>query len=159
MPGAGVPGFRFQQLWAESSERGDEMSNLENQRAADEARRARAAKPDSDPDRHELIRRYPGRGVACRTNGSVPPAEGRTEETLRERSTGPCIVVGVDGSDSALRAVRWAADEAARRMSLRLVTAFGWTDDLIVGHPGTSGASLRLSSSSRCSAARRRCGC
>ena len=48
-----------------------------------------------------------------------------------------CIVVGVDGSDSALRAVRWAADEAARRRApLRLVTAFGWTDDVTVGQPG-----------------------
>jgi len=50
---------------------------------------------------------------------------------------GQCVVVGVDGSDSALRAVRWAADEAARRGApLRLVTAFGWTDDVSVGHPG-----------------------
>lgn len=40
------------------------------------------------------------------------------------------VVVGVDGSDHALRAVRWAADEAARRaVPLRLVSAFGWTDD------------------------------
>jgi nucleotide-binding universal stress UspA family protein len=29
--------------------------------------------------------------------------------------TGQHVVVGVDGSESALRAVRWAADEAARR--------------------------------------------
>ena len=50
---------------------------------------------------------------------------------------GQYVVVGVDGSDSALRAVRWAADEAARRRApLRLVTAFGWTDDVAVGHPG-----------------------
>lgn len=34
------------------------------------------------------------------------------------------VVVGVDGSDSALRAVRWAADEAGRRkIGLRLVHA------------------------------------
>ena len=47
------------------------------------------------------------------------------------------VVVGVDGSKSALRAVRWAADEAARRRApLRLVTAFGWTDDVTVGLPG-----------------------
>lgn len=47
------------------------------------------------------------------------------------------VVVGVDGSDSALRAVRWAADEAIRRREpLRLVTAFGWTDEQTVGVPG-----------------------
>ena len=51
--------------------------------------------------------------------------------------TSQYIVVGVDGSDSALRAVRWAADEAARRKApLRLVTAFGWTEDVSVGQPG-----------------------
>jgi nucleotide-binding universal stress UspA family protein len=50
---------------------------------------------------------------------------------------GQCVVVGVDGSDSALRAVRWAADEAARRRApLRLVTAFAWTADTVVGQPG-----------------------
>ncbi len=50
---------------------------------------------------------------------------------------GQYVVVGVDGSDSALRAVRWAADEAARRGApLRLVTVFGWTDDVSVGYPG-----------------------
>ena len=54
-----------------------------------------------------------------------------------ETKLGQCVVVGVDGSDSALRAVRWAADEAARRgVPLRLVTAFGWTDDISVGYPG-----------------------
>ncbi len=56
---------------------------------------------------------------------------------------GQYVVVGVDGSESALRAVRWAADEAARRgTSLRLVTAFGWTDDVIVGRHG-QGAQYR----------------
>jgi nucleotide-binding universal stress UspA family protein len=50
---------------------------------------------------------------------------------------GQCVVVGVDGSDSALRAVRWATDEAARRRApLRLVIAFGWTDDVAVTYPG-----------------------
>jgi nucleotide-binding universal stress UspA family protein len=39
----------------------------------------------------------------------------------------PVVTVGVDGSECALRAVRWAAAEAARRgAALRLVTAFGW---------------------------------
>ena len=44
---------------------------------------------------------------------------------------GPYVVVGVDGSESALSAVRWAADEAARRRTpLLLVSAFGWTGEL-----------------------------
>ncbi|QJY48981.1 universal stress protein [Pseudonocardia broussonetiae] len=47
------------------------------------------------------------------------------------------VVVGIDGSDSALETARWAADEAARRRSrIRLVHAFGWTTELLVGHPG-----------------------
>ena len=38
------------------------------------------------------------------------------------------VVVGVDGSASAYRAVEWAAAEAARRgVALRLVRAFSWT--------------------------------
>lgn len=45
------------------------------------------------------------------------------------------VVVGIDGSDSALRAVRWAAAEARRRGALlRLVSAFGWEADQ-VAHP------------------------
>lgn len=47
------------------------------------------------------------------------------------------VVVGVDGSESALRAVRWGADEALRRrIPLRLVTASGWIVDQDFGHPG-----------------------
>jgi nucleotide-binding universal stress UspA family protein len=43
----------------------------------------------------------------------------------------PTVIVGVDGSDDALRAVRWGAAEAERRrVPLRLVTAF----DLVFGH-------------------------
>lgn len=46
------------------------------------------------------------------------------------------VVVGVDGSEHALRAVRWAAAEAAlRRLPLRLVNAFGWEADRVVGQP------------------------
>lgn len=42
------------------------------------------------------------------------------------------VVVGVDGSGSALRAVRWAADEAGRRrVPLRLVHAY----EIPVGYP------------------------
>jgi len=47
------------------------------------------------------------------------------------------VIVGVDGSEEALRAVRWAVPEARRRQAtLRLVTAFAWTDDRMVGWPG-----------------------
>jgi nucleotide-binding universal stress UspA family protein len=50
---------------------------------------------------------------------------------------GRTVVVGIDGSQSALEAARWAADEAARRNArLRLVYAFGWTTEVLVGHPG-----------------------
>jgi nucleotide-binding universal stress UspA family protein len=44
------------------------------------------------------------------------------------------VVVGVDGSESAQRAVRWGAREAGRRrVPLRLVTAFGWPSERYVG--------------------------
>jgi len=44
------------------------------------------------------------------------------------------VVVGVDGSEPALRAVRWGATEARRRgVGLRLVAAVGWTDVTPVG--------------------------
>ena len=47
------------------------------------------------------------------------------------------VIVGIDGSEEALRAVRWAVPEARRRRAtLRLVTAFAWTDDRMVGWPG-----------------------
>jgi nucleotide-binding universal stress UspA family protein len=47
------------------------------------------------------------------------------------------VIVGVDGSEEALRAVRWAVPEARRRRAtLRLVTAFTWTDDRMPGWPG-----------------------
>jgi len=50
---------------------------------------------------------------------------------------GRTVIVGVDGSESALRAVRWSAAEAARRrVPLRIVTAFGWTQDHAVGQLG-----------------------
>ena len=40
------------------------------------------------------------------------------------------VVVGVDGSDEATRAVRWGAAEAhRRRLSLRLVEAYPWNID------------------------------
>lgn len=47
------------------------------------------------------------------------------------------VVVGVDGSNPALRAARWAAQEAARRrVPLRVVTAFEWTHDHALGQIG-----------------------
>ena len=47
------------------------------------------------------------------------------------------VVVGIDGSAAALRAVRWAVPEARRRRAvLHLVTALAWTDDRLVGLPG-----------------------
>jgi nucleotide-binding universal stress UspA family protein len=47
------------------------------------------------------------------------------------------VVVGVDGSESALQAVAWAAGEAhRRRVPLRLVSAFGWTAGHHLGDPG-----------------------
>jgi nucleotide-binding universal stress UspA family protein len=69
-----------------------------------------------------------------------------------DATNGHGVVVGVDGSDSALHAVRWAADEAVRRRApLRLVTAFGWTEDQVVGQPGlgTQYRDILLGQSSR----------
>jgi nucleotide-binding universal stress UspA family protein len=46
------------------------------------------------------------------------------------------IVVGVDGSECALQAVRWAAAEALRRrLPLRLVSAYIWPSGRLVGDP------------------------
>ena len=51
------------------------------------------------------------------------------------------VVVGVDGSPQALRAVRWAVPEARRRQAvLQLVTALAWTEDPMVGLPSLSKA-------------------
>ena len=50
---------------------------------------------------------------------------------------GRTVVVGIDGSDSALGAVRWAAAEAARRtVPLRVVTAFAWNQKRALGQVG-----------------------
>jgi hypothetical protein len=44
-----------------------------------------------------------------------------------ERQAGRPVSVGVDGSESSMRAVRWAAREAGRRHApLRIVQAIGW---------------------------------
>ena len=51
------------------------------------------------------------------------------------------VVVGVDGSAQALRAVRWAVPEARRRRAvLRLITALAWTNDQMAGLPGMGAA-------------------
>jgi nucleotide-binding universal stress UspA family protein len=51
--------------------------------------------------------------------------------------SGGSIVVGVDGSDTALQAVRWAAAEATQRRSpLRLVSAYAAPAGRLVGDPG-----------------------
>ena len=46
---------------------------------------------------------------------------------MDDRRVGRAVVAGVDGSESSLQAVRWAAGEAGRRrVPLRLVAAVGW---------------------------------
>lgn len=53
------------------------------------------------------------------------------------REAGLPVVVGIDGSSSALDAVRWAAREAARRRAaLQLVSAFSWHDTRHIGDHG-----------------------
>jgi nucleotide-binding universal stress UspA family protein len=53
------------------------------------------------------------------------------------------VVVGIDGSRSALRAMRWAAIEATRRKApLRLVTAYPVNQPPFVGRRGGSSAEL-----------------
>jgi nucleotide-binding universal stress UspA family protein len=50
---------------------------------------------------------------------------------------GRSIVIGVDGSETALQAVRWAAAEATQRRSpLRLVSAYAVPVGRLVGDPG-----------------------
>lgn len=50
---------------------------------------------------------------------------------------GAPVVVGIDGSASALEATRWAAREAdRRRVGLRLMSAFGWRATGHIGDPG-----------------------
>jgi nucleotide-binding universal stress UspA family protein len=59
------------------------------------------------------------------------------QSAMDRQHPGCPVVVGVDGSESALRAVRWAAAEAARRRApLRIVVAFGWPHDHVVGEIG-----------------------
>jgi nucleotide-binding universal stress UspA family protein len=58
---------------------------------------------------------------------------------------GPPILVGVDGSESARRAVRWAAQEARRRrVPLRLVHAYGATTVADLEAPDLSAEYRRL---------------
>lgn len=56
---------------------------------------------------------------------------------MQAGGTGRPVVAGVDGSECALAAVRWAAAEAVRRCrALRLVTAHAWPAGGRVGDPG-----------------------
>ncbi len=56
---------------------------------------------------------------------------------MQEHGAGRGVVVGVDGSECALQAVRWAAAEAGRRrLPLRLVAAYSWPGGRLVGDPG-----------------------
>jgi nucleotide-binding universal stress UspA family protein len=56
---------------------------------------------------------------------------------MRMDDTGRPVVVGVDGSECALQAVRWGAAEAMRRRRpLRLVAAHPWPAGGLVGDPG-----------------------
>jgi nucleotide-binding universal stress UspA family protein len=93
---------------------------------------------------------HPGTNHVNRTNGEPkgpvdagrsalsrvgPQPDGGAEPGLEENVEGPMdvqdhrrpVLVGIDGSTSALAAVRWAAGEAVRRgVPLRVVTAFAW---------------------------------
>lgn len=56
---------------------------------------------------------------------------------MRAQQARGTVVVGVDGSESALMAVLRAAREAARRrLPLRLVHAFSWPNSRHFGDPG-----------------------
>lgn len=68
------------------------------------------------------------------------------------------LVVGTDGSDAALKAVDWAADEAAvRGVPLRIVYASLW-ERYEDGHPPSPGKLLKGRSSPSTSRAPRRSG-
>ena len=48
---------------------------------------------------------------------------------MQVAGVGRAVVAGVDGSECALQAVRWAVVEAARRrVPLRLVSAYAWPE-------------------------------
>ncbi|HXT46213.1 MAG TPA: universal stress protein [Pseudonocardiaceae bacterium] len=63
---------------------------------------------------------------------------------MQAQQTRRAVVVGVDGSQSALTAVRWAAREASRRrLPLRLVHAFSWPNTRHIGDPGLGFATTK----------------
>jgi nucleotide-binding universal stress UspA family protein len=56
---------------------------------------------------------------------------------MQEREIRRSVVAGVDGSECALQAVRWAALEAFRRhLPLRLVIAYSWPAGGVIGNIG-----------------------
>jgi nucleotide-binding universal stress UspA family protein len=65
---------------------------------------------------------------------------GVEEDPMDEQQTRRTVVVGVDGSQEALRAVRWGAAEAGRcGLPLRLVHAVGWVVDPDLGESAIRG--------------------
>jgi hypothetical protein len=57
--------------------------------------------------------------------------------------TGLPVVVGIDGSSSALDAARWAACEAARRRTtVQLISAFGWLACALIEQATATAAQL-----------------
>jgi nucleotide-binding universal stress UspA family protein len=69
---------------------------------------------------------------------------------MDEHRAGHAIIVGIDGSDCALKAVRWAAAEAVRRnVPLRVVTAFAWNQGKAVGGVGADYRGIMLGETRR----------
>ncbi|OLT01337.1 hypothetical protein BJF90_32270 [Pseudonocardia sp. CNS-004] len=63
------------------------------------------------------------------------PVETEEERVMDRRDGLRPVVVGVDGSEQALRAVRWGAAEAARhRVPPRMMGAFAWLGPQGAGH-------------------------
>jgi nucleotide-binding universal stress UspA family protein len=73
----------------------------------------------------------------------VPPTDVRTALTCRPGRTQGAymerIVVGIDGSDTAQRALAWAVDEAKRRNAV-LVVVHAWHVPYVGGYPVTASA-------------------
>jgi hypothetical protein len=64
------------------------------------------------------------------TRGGSLEVTARGGDVTDQQDRGRTVIVGIDGSESALRAVLWAAAEASRRrVPLRVVTSFEWRQD------------------------------